>query len=64
MVKNKTEQEVAAIIAGALKKHGEVSVKGLGSFSVRHCNQDHRQEKNGRILMDPPSDVIVFNPET
>ena len=58
-----SEQAIASIIAGTLKEHRDVSVQGLGSFSVHHQSQDHRQEKDGRILLDPPSDIIIFTPE-
>lgn len=63
MAQNNTEREIAAIISGALKQHREVTVRGFGTFTVHHNRQEHRQEKDGRILMAPPSDVITFTPE-
>lgn len=63
MEQKNTEKEIAAIIARTLKKRDEVVVKGLGSFSVYHQKQKHRQENDGRILMDPPSDIITFMAE-
>ncbi len=63
MANKNTEQKLVALITGTLKKHGEVSVKGLGSFSVKHQKQKQQREKDGRILLKPPSDVIIFTPE-
>lgn len=63
MEQKKTEKEIAGIIARTLKKRDEVYVKGLGSFSVYHQKQKHRQENDGRILLDPPFDIITFMAE-
>ena len=63
MVNKKTEQAMAATIADILREHRQVSVKGLGTFSVQHQKQDHVKEKDGRILLIPPTDVITFIPE-
>jgi nucleoid DNA-binding protein len=63
MIDKKMELEITAIIAETLKQHSEVQIKGLGVFSVHHQKQDHRQEKDGRVLLAPPSDIITFVPE-
>ncbi|MDG5766963.1 HU family DNA-binding protein [Balneolales bacterium ANBcel1] len=57
------EKAIQTIITGALKKHRDVAVKGLGTFAVRHRKQDHRQQKDGTILLDPPADIVTFTPE-
>ncbi|MDI6402153.1 HU family DNA-binding protein [Balneolaceae bacterium ANBcel3] len=54
------EIELADIISSTLKKHRELTISGLGTYSVKHVRQDNRQEKDGRVFMDPPSDVIQF----
>jgi nucleoid DNA-binding protein len=63
MTDSKTNKEIPALIAGALKKHNEVQVRGLGTFQVRHNQQNQRQEKDGRVILTPPRDEISFVPE-
>lgn len=63
MIDKKTEREITAIIVETLKKHSEIYVKDLGSFSVQHQKQDHRQVKDGRVLLAPPFDTVKFDPE-
>ena len=63
MKDKKTEQEIIEIIAGSLKKHRGIYVKGLGTFSVQHQKQNQQQVKNGQVLLAPPTDVVFFNPD-
>ncbi len=63
MADKQIEQEIAALISGQLKIHGQVHIDGLGTFLVRHKKQEQQQEKNGRIVMKPPADIIEFTPE-
>ncbi len=63
MTEKKTEQEIATILAAHLKKQAQVQIGGLGTFSVAHQKQEQHQEKDGRIVMKPPADIIVFTPE-
>ncbi|MEX0680577.1 MAG: HU family DNA-binding protein [Balneolales bacterium] len=60
MTQKETEQKITALIAKALKQHQEVELKNLGVFSIFHRKQDHRQEKDGRVLLAPPADIITF----
>jgi len=60
MTNNKTEKEIVNIITGTLKKHQDIHIAGLGTFSVQHQKQVQQQEKNGRIVLAPPSDAITF----
>lgn len=57
---NKIENEISSIIAEALKKHQDVHIKNLGTFSVHHRKKQQEQEKSGRIFLVPPADVITF----
>lgn len=41
-----------------------VSIKGLGTFATEHKKQNQISDKNGRIMLEPPADVITFNPES
>ncbi len=63
MTDKTAEQEIVAILAGHLKKHSQVQISGLGTFSITHQKQKQQQEKDGRIIMKPPADIIVFTPE-
>lgn len=63
MTDKKAEQEIVTLLAGQLKKHGQVQINGLGTFSITHQKQEQQQDNDGRIVMKPPADVIVFTPE-
>ncbi len=40
-----------------------VHVKGLGTFSAEHINQEQKTENNGAVVMMPPKDTITFKVE-
>ncbi len=63
MLDKKAEQKIIKILATQLKKHQQVQINGLGTFSVEHKKQEQHQEKDGRIVMTPPADIIAFTPE-
>ena len=63
MTEKKIEKEIVAILAAHLKKHDQVQINGLGTFSTSHQKQEQQQEKDGRIVMNPPADIIAFTPE-
>lgn len=63
MTVEKTEKALVNLISETLKKQGRVSLKGWGTFSVEHQAQEHRQEKDGSVVLMPPSDVVRFTPE-
>lgn len=60
---DKIEKEIAVIVSGALKAHRSVIIQDFGTFSVYHQRQEHRQKKDGSILLDPPADIVTFTPE-
>lgn len=59
---NKLLQSINTVLSETLKQHNDVSIRGLGSFSVVHKNQQYRQEKTGRVLLVPPADEVQFTP--
>jgi nucleoid DNA-binding protein len=63
MTDKNTEREIATILAAQLKKHARIQINGLGTFSVEHKKQEQLQENDGRVVMKPPTDVIVFTHE-
>lgn len=63
MTESKLEEDIVAVITENLKKKYTVQVDGLGSFSVKHQTQVQKQEKDGRIVLLPPANVVVFTPE-
>lgn len=63
MTDRKLEEDIVAVITENLKKHYSVQVDGLGSFSVKHQAQVQKQDKDGRIVLLPPANVVVFTPE-
>lgn len=63
MIERKLEEDIVAVITENLRKHYSVQVDGLGSFSVKHRAQVQKQEKDGRIVLMPPANVVVFTPE-
>jgi len=63
MKDKETEKKIIDILAAQLKKHHQIHVNGLGTFTVEHKKQNQHQESDGRIVMTPPADIIAFTPE-
>ena len=63
MTDKATKNKIIDVLAEQLKKHQQVQINGLGTFSVEHKKQDQHQESDGRIVMTPPADIIAFTPE-
>lgn len=62
------DQRFAKAFGKALKTQllegNNVTINGLGSFSVIHEKQTQKQDDAGRVMLVPPSDRIKFTPET
>ncbi len=48
------------ILREEMTKKNEVSVEGLGVFKPEHKKQYQKQFDDGRVVMMPPQDRIVF----
>lgn len=44
-------------------KRNKVDIKGLGSFRLSHRKQGQQQFEDGRVVMVPPKDEIIFTPD-
>lgn len=45
-------------------ENGEtVEVPGLGTFSIEHRPSKMKDDPDGENYMDPPRDVVTFDPE-
>ncbi|HEX6982959.1 MAG TPA: HU family DNA-binding protein [Balneolaceae bacterium] len=51
------------VIREEVAQKNEVKLEGLGSFNFEHQKQIQKQYKNGRVVMMPPKDRIIFIPE-
>lgn len=51
------------IVRDEVVQKNEVKLEGVGSFRLDHQKQIQKQYKNGRVVMMPPKDRIIFIPE-
>lgn len=56
-------QAVADVIRDQVVKKNDIKIPGLGSFRSNHVKQHQKQYENGRVVMVPPRDEIIFIPE-
>lgn len=45
-----------------LMRRDAVTVPGLGTFTVHHAPSRATESEDGQRILQPPSDVIVFEP--
>lgn len=57
------QQAFAEVIKERVARRQEVNIKGLGVFALQHQKQFQQQFKDGRVVMMPPEDKIVFSPD-
>lgn len=61
-----TEDQVAAalntLLREALTQGVPVTVPGLGTFAVQHQSSRIEELPDGRVVMQPPRDEVVFRP--
>lgn len=54
---------LSVIIREEIAKKNEVIIDGLGIFKPQHRKQFQQQFDDGRVVMMPPKDEIVFIPD-
>lgn len=54
---------LAEVIREQAIKKNSIKIDGLGTFKPVHKKQYQNQYVNGRIVMIPPKDYILFTPE-
>lgn len=52
------------VIRDQLVSKNKVEVEGFGIFAVEHREQHQKKYDNGRVVVMPPSDVVVFKSNT
>ena len=50
------------VVRDCLMRRDDVAVPGLGTFEVRHHPSRVAEAEGGRRILQPPADVIVFEP--
>lgn len=55
---------LAEVIREALIRNEAVDVHGLGTFEVTHHPSREEEDPDGRLLLQPPRDVVDFSPES
>lgn len=59
-----TAQAMVDVLQDALA-HGEtVAWPRLGTFRVEHRSSQIEEQPSGEVVMHPPRDVVVFEPDT
>lgn len=57
-------QAFAEVIKEEVAQNSPLEIEGLGVFQVEHRNQFQQQFDNGKVVMMPPKDHIVFTEDT
>ncbi len=63
-MKNRTTSELVKVLKEELMNKGSVAIPSLGTFSVEHRRQQRVEYADGRIVLEPPKDIIAFTPDT
>ena len=61
--KDQVASTLAALIRERLAEGEAVHVPGLGTFSVEHQSSQVEEGDNGEIVLHPPRDEVIFQPE-
>ena len=54
----------AEVVKEQVSQKNSVQLEGLGVFQLKHQKQYQQQFDNGRVVMMPPKDQIVFKEDT
>jgi len=57
-------EELVAIIREELMKRGTVSIPSVGSFRVEHQRHSRKETTDGKVVMTPPVDSLIFNSDS
>lgn len=50
------------VVREQLVNKNKIDLDGFGVFEVEHREQHQKKYDNGRVVLMPPADVIVFKP--
>lgn len=56
-------QHFSEVIREQLVDNNPVQLEDIGTFSQEHRKQSQQQYNDGRVVMVPPQNTIVFTPE-
>lgn len=57
------KETLADVIREALANGQDVSLPGLGTLRVEHKPSEMIEDENGQIVMRPPRDEVIFDPD-
>ncbi|MEM8485499.1 MAG: HU family DNA-binding protein [Bacteroidota bacterium] len=57
------KETLADVVREALANGQDVQLPGLGTLRVVHKPSEMIEDDNGQIVMRPPRDEVVFEPE-
>ena len=57
------KETLADVVREALANGQNVSLPGLGTLRVEHKPSEMIEDENGQIVMRPPRDEVVFDPD-
>lgn len=57
------DKALTAVIRRQVMENNQVSIEGLGTFRLEHKKQSTSRGADGKSVVNPPQDIIVFTPE-
>lgn len=57
------EKALIRVIRDQINKKNEIKINGLGTFKPYHIPKKQVQYKNGKVVLRPPKDSILFTPD-
>ena len=60
---NLLKEALADVVRDALANGQAVLLPGLGTLRVEHKPSEMIEDENGQIVMRPPRDEVVFDPD-
>ncbi len=62
-MKEEFTKAFSEVIREQIAQKNEVKLNGVGIFKLKHRKQSQQQHDDGRVVMLPPKNTIVFTPE-
>lgn len=56
-------QHFSEVVREQLVANNSIQLENIGTFSQKHRKQSQQKYDDGRVVMRPPRNTIVFTPE-
>lgn len=62
-MENVFEKALTSVVRREIMQNKQVTIEGLGTFRMEHKKQATTRGNDGKSVINPPQDIIIFTPE-